>query len=185
VGEKWTLNGDGACEPINPQGIATYGFVLKKAGQVVKEGRGLAADPGSAQATNNVAEYTSFLKGMEAAKELVPKGDTLEILGDSQLAIRQLTGEYNVNAPTIAPLYQKAMLKLHDLRMAGIGIALRWIPREENAEADKLSKLAVEDAKKADPEILKKCIFSWGKHKGKSVAEVPPGYMEWLAKDRK
>lgn len=183
--EKWTLYCDGANEPINPGGIPTYGFVLKNGTETKKEGRGLAAEPGSAQATNNVAEYTAFLKGIEAAKELVPKGDSLEILGDSELVIKQLKKEYAVNAPTLIELYGKTSLKLHDLRMSGISVTLRWIPREENREADKLSKLAVEDAKKADPDILKKLIFPWGKHKGKSVADVLAQYMEWLGREKK
>jgi len=185
MGETWTLNFDGAAEPINPGGIPTYGYVLKKAGLVMKVGKGLAAEPGSSQATNNVAEYTACLMGLEVLKGVVAKGDRVEVRGDSQLAIRQLKGEYAVNAPTIAPLYQKAKLKIHDLEMNGIKVDLLWIPREENAEADQLSKDAILDAKKADPEILKKCIFTWGKHKGKSVAQVPPGYMEWLEKSRK
>ena len=48
-----TLHFDGACEPVNPGGIATYGWVLAVAGVSAATGHGVAAEgPG---ATNNLA----------------------------------------------------------------------------------------------------------------------------------
>lgn len=184
MGENWTLHFDGACEPMNPRGIATYGFVLKKAGVMAKEGKGLAAPPGSEGSTNNVAEYTALLRGLEAAKTDVPQGDSLEIMGDSQLAIRQLTGQYAVNAPLLIPIHSKASIAIHDLRMNGRKVDLKWIRREENGEADKLSKEAVKEALQADPGILKAMVLTFGMHKGKSLAEVPKSYLDWLFSDK-
>lgn len=184
MSETWTLHFDGACEPMNPRGIASFGFVLKKAGVVAKLGKGLAAPPGSEGSTNNVAEYTALLRGLEAAKPEVPPGDVLEIMGDSQLAIRQLTGQYAVNAPTIVPLHSKASLAIHELRVTGRKVDLKWIPREQNGEADKLSKEAVKEAMQNDPGILKAMVLTFGMHKGKNLAEVPKSYLDWLFSDK-
>ena len=56
---------DGLCQPYNPGGIACYAFViLTKKGHEHSE-YGLAAEPFSDSATNNVAEYTGIIKALE------------------------------------------------------------------------------------------------------------------------
>lgn len=154
--ENWTLHFDGACEPVNPRGIATYGFVIKKGGVKVKDGKGLAAEPGSRGSTCNVAEYTGLLRGLEAAAVEVPPGDSMEVIGDSQLAIRQMTGEYQVRAETIIPLFAKVKAVVAGIEKGGKKVTFRWVRRDLNGEADKLSKDAIQEALKADPEIPKK-----------------------------
>lgn len=54
--KRVTVYYDGACEPRNPRGVATYGFVIYKDGVKIGEGKGLAAEPWSEGASNNVAE---------------------------------------------------------------------------------------------------------------------------------
>jgi ribonuclease HI len=62
---------DGLCQPYNPGGIACYAFViLAKKGHEQKQQQqyseyGLAAEPFSDNATNNVAEYTGIIKALE------------------------------------------------------------------------------------------------------------------------
>ncbi len=92
---------DGLCEPKNPGGVACYGFVVYDKSAVgerkVFEGYGVAAEPGP-DSTHNVAEYTGLIRSIEwVLANQTDKG--LEILGDSQLVIRQLTGEYKVRSP--------------------------------------------------------------------------------------
>ena len=54
---------DGACEPVNPKGIATYGYVVYRNGKKIREDCGLV---GIGQgATNNIAEYTALIKALE------------------------------------------------------------------------------------------------------------------------
>jgi ribonuclease HI len=92
------------------------------------------------EATNNVAEYRAVLKGLERAKEL---GATeLEIIGDSELVARQLSGVYKVKHPGIRPLYEQAIASLRGFERWSI----RTVPRAENARADALVNAALDAA---------------------------------------
>jgi ribonuclease HI len=90
------------------------------------------------ETTNNVAEYTAVILGLERAQEL---GATDVLLrSDSQLLINQITGVYRVKTPHLQPLYRRVR-KL----AAGFGsIRFEHIPRERNAEADRLANLGVD-----------------------------------------
>jgi ribonuclease HI len=127
---------DGLCEP-NPGGVATFGFVIKRAGKKIHEGHGLAGTPKTPQATNNVAEYTGLLKALEwllAQKTAGP----IVVRGDSDLIIKQVQGKYKVKSGLLAPLHGKVKELLEDLP----DVTLEWIPRERNADADRLTNLA-------------------------------------------
>lgn len=131
---------DGLCEPINPGGVATYGFVVYEKRKKVKEGCGLVgAGMLGDNVSNNVAEYTAIIKGMESilASGLCGK---LEVRGDSQLAIRQLLGLYAVRAPRLLPLHNRVL----ELKKSFEAVAFKWIPRDLNEEADALSRRAFE-----------------------------------------
>lgn len=182
MADTWTLFFDGACEPLNPGGVASFGYVLKKNGQVIEEGKGIAAEPGSSLATNNVAEYSAMIEGLKAATSKIAAGDAVEILGDSQLAVRQVNGEYAVRAEHLVAFHAKAAKAVWDLRSKGHMVEVRWIPREENAHADRLSKQAVKDALRADPGMLGKIRLQWGKHQGQLLTAVPEDYRRWLWK---
>ena len=134
---------DGGCEPKNPEGVATYGFLIYFDGKKIREGRGLAAKPWSKNASNNVAEYTGAIKALQWLIDNKFNDESTTVKGDSQLIIRQMKGEYRVQAPRLIPLFQL----LKDLSMKFRSLSFTWIPREENEEADHLSKLAFEDYK--------------------------------------
>jgi ribonuclease HI len=90
------------------------------------------------EATNNVAEYRALLRGLERAREL---GATeIEIIGDSQLVARQLSGVYKVKHPAIRPLYERAIASLRQFDRWSI----RAVPRSENARADALVNAALD-----------------------------------------
>ena len=129
---------DGLCEPKNPGGVATYGFVIKdEEGNVVCKGKGLVgAGMFGDDVTNNVAEYTALIKGLECFLEKGLKGP-LVVRGDSQLVIRQLKGEYKVKSPRMKPLYEKVKELIK-----GLDVTFEWVPREKNEEADSLSREA-------------------------------------------
>jgi ribonuclease HI len=86
--------------------------------------------------TNNVAEYgglmaaAQWLKDMEIDEKIVIKGD-------SQLVIKQMKGEYKISSET-SKRYVPQIKQL----LQGMDVSFVWIPREENEEADKLSRLA-------------------------------------------
>ena len=133
MGQLITLYFDGSCEPKNPGGIATYGYAI--IGQAIDvRGSGVIGDGDGM--TNNVAEYTALIVGLEKLKEM-NLNMHVEIKGDSQLAIKQLRGEWRVNAPAIIQLYAKAVSMIKS-----ISATLTWIPREENVIADELSHKA-------------------------------------------
>ena len=127
---------DGLCEP-NPGGVATYGFVVKKDGKTIHEGHGLAGTPKTAQATNNVAEYTGLLKALEWLLAQKIKGPII-IRGDSDLIIKQVKGLYKVKSALLAPLHGQVKDLLEDLP----GVVIEWVAREHNTEADRLTNLA-------------------------------------------
>jgi ribonuclease HI len=127
---------DGLCDP-NPGGVATYGFVVRKDGKKLQEGHGLAGKPKSPQATNNVAEYTGLIKALEWLLDQKISGPVV-VRGDSDLIIRQVKGEYKVKSPLLAPLHRQAVDLLDQLPE----VRLEWVPRERNADADRLTNLA-------------------------------------------
>ena len=91
-------------------------------------------------ATNNVAEYRALLKGLERARCL--GADEVEIIGDSELVARQLSGVYKVKHPAMKPLYEQARQALDQFRSWDI----RTVPRAQNARADELVNAALDAA---------------------------------------
>jgi len=150
---------DGACEPVNPGGIATFGFVIYKDGEMLKAGKGLACEPFSSYASNNVAEYTAMLKALEFMIEhgLCDEHVQITVKGDSQLTIRQMNGIYAVRAPRIIPLFKKAKELTKKIK----NIRFVWVPREQNTVADDLSHQAYTEYVDTHPEIRDK-ILSYG-----------------------
>ncbi|MGZ8649954.1 MAG: ribonuclease HI family protein [Solirubrobacteraceae bacterium] len=119
----------------NPGPAAIAAVVADPEGQVLDE----AAET-IGQATNNVAEYRAVLLGIERARAL---GATeLELVNDSQLVERQLTGRYKVKHPAMRPLHLDATAALRDFERWSI----RSVPREENAQADALVNQALDAA---------------------------------------
>ena len=89
-------------------------------------------------ATNNVAEYRAVLRGLQRAQAL---GATeVEIVNDSELVARQLTGAYKVKHPAMKPLHAEAMAALRGFDRWHI----RSVPRAQNARADELVNQALD-----------------------------------------
>lgn len=125
---------DGACEPVNPGGVGTYAFVVVKDGEVIYREAGVACEPGP-DCTNNVAEYTGLLLALRWLKARGLRGAVVR--GDSQLVVRQLTGQYAVRSERLRPLYEEAKELLRETSST-----VEWVPREENSSADTLTKKA-------------------------------------------
>lgn len=128
---------DGACEPARGGGIATYGFVAEGGGFEYEES-GLAVRPWSPRATNNVAEYTAAIRALEWLRHQGFSGHVI-LVGDSQLVIRQMTGEYAVKAEHLRAYWER----LRNLASGFTEVQFVWVPREENTRADALSKQAL------------------------------------------
>jgi len=90
------------------------------------------------RATNNIAEYSALIWGLENALALgVQK---LDIQLDSELLVKQLKGEYRVKNEGLRPLFSEALQLLKGFD----SYSMRHIPRELNSEADKLANEAMD-----------------------------------------
>jgi probable phosphoglycerate mutase len=131
---KARLSTDGGARG-NP-GPAAYGYVLEG-----EDGEVLAAH-GEAigVATNNVAEYRALLAGLEKAVGLGV--DDLEVVSDSELLVRQMTGEYRVKNAALQELQGDAA------RLARRVGRVRYtaVRREHNELADRLVNEALDAA---------------------------------------
>ena len=93
---------------------------------------------GLGETTNNVAEYTAVIRGLERALEL---GATDVLLrSDSQLLINQLTGRYRVKTAHLQPLHRR----VRELGARFDTIEYEHVRRERNTEADRLANLGVD-----------------------------------------
>jgi ribonuclease HI len=117
----------------NPGPAAIAAVVSTPAGEVVDE-RSLPIGV----ATNNVAEYRALLLAVERGREL--GATSLELVGDSQLIVRQVRGEYKVKDAGLRPLHAAAAEALRDFERWSI----RDVPRDENAAADALVNAALD-----------------------------------------
>lgn len=132
---SYLLYFDGACS-LNPGGIASFGWQLLRSDRsVLSEGWGLA-EVGPA-ATCNSAEYAALVDGLEECVALLPRGSSLLIRGDSELVIRTLAQRWRLQAPNLLPYRDYAIQLLHRHSFTW---RAEWIPREENAVADCLSR---------------------------------------------
>lgn len=87
--------------------------------------------------TNNVAEYQALIKGLELAVDHIV--DDLVVYSDSKLVVNQMKGAWKVKQQEMKTLHGRASRIANNIKY----IEYKWIPREENSEADRLSKLAL------------------------------------------
>jgi len=129
---KLTVNVDGGSRG-NP-GPAAIGVVLRGPGGELLEERGERIG----RATNNVAEYRALLAGIELAAE---HGATeVELIGDSQLVVRQVEGRYKVKDATLRELHAEVKRALTRFESWTIG----HVRRERNVAADRLVNAALD-----------------------------------------
>ena len=133
-----TLYFDGLCRPRNPGGVATYGYVIYRDGKNVKSGYGVIGS--GAGMTNNVAEYSALKRAAEWVRRH-GGDDEIVIKGDSQLVIHQMNGTWQVKSGTS----RKFVPEIRRL-LEGRKTSFVWIPREQNAEADRLSNMAYSES---------------------------------------
>jgi ribonuclease HI len=145
---------DGLCQPINPGGISCYAFVVKSGGRTIYTDYGVAGEPFSEDSTNNVAEYTALVKGLQWLLENNLGSSKIEVKSDSKLIVNQLTGDYKVKARRIVSLYKQVLL----LKSKFQDIQIKWVPREKNREADTLTNKAYNKALQENPEYLDRAL---------------------------
>jgi ribonuclease HI len=126
------INCDGAARG-NPGPAGAGAIVVDENGAVLAE-----VAEGLGETTNNVAEYTAVIRGLEEAKRL--GAHEVLLRSDSLLLINQLTGRYRVKASHLQPLHGRVRSLMHDFAK----VDLEHVPRERNVAADRLANLGVD-----------------------------------------
>lgn len=123
----------------NP-GVAGYGALVRdpQTGAILAR---RAAPLG--MASNNVAEYTGLIVGLETAAALAP-GASIEARLDSKLVVEQLSGRWKVKHEDMRRLALQARAVVRGIEAAGGQVRFTWVPREENTDADALSNEAMD-----------------------------------------
>jgi probable phosphoglycerate mutase len=131
---KATLYTDGGARG-NP-GPAAYAFVLEAEDGTVLDARGKAIGV----ATNNVAEYSALVAGLERAVEAGVR--ELEVVSDSELVVKQMRGEYKVKHPALQELFLRASRLAREIHR----VRYTAVRREHNELADRLVNEALDRA---------------------------------------
>ncbi len=131
---KAVLYADGAARG-NPGPAGSGALLLDESGTRIAE---LTRWLGTA--TNNVAEYSALILGLEEARR---RGiDEIDVRMDSLLVVRQMQGLWKIKHPGLKPLALRAGALLAEFRRRTI----EHVPREENADADLLANRAIDEA---------------------------------------
>lgn len=114
----------------NP-GAAAIGVVIERGSMKKIYGEAIG------DATNNIAEYSAIVFALKKVKQLFGKETakklTLNVFMDSELAVRQLNGEYKIENEELQPLW----LKIWNLKIDFKKVTFAHVPRERNREADR------------------------------------------------
>ncbi|MDE2311873.1 MAG: ribonuclease HI family protein [Patescibacteria group bacterium] len=131
---KLIINTDGGARG-NP-GPAGIGVVIRdESGQILARHNQYIG-----KTTNNVAEYRALILALaEAGKH---DADELLVNMDSELIVRQMTGQYKIKEPTLQALAAEVL----KLRRQFKNVAFRHVPREQNKDADLLVNQAIDAA---------------------------------------
>ena len=140
---------DGSCGPGNPGGVVQYGFWESgPEGEVLHKDYGVAFSGGETS-TNNVSEYmalgASLVYVLGKTNNVRLSDRTLIVRGDSQLVVNQFNGEWRVRKPNLRPIAAMVYIVRDQLIDRGWKITAEWVPGEDNKQADKLSRRAMNE----------------------------------------
>lgn len=147
---------DGLCEPSNPGGWACWAWLARSPkGNRLKEAYGCLGN--GPEMTNNRAEYAAVLNALRYTASrlqmLAEREMGVVIYSDSQLVINQIRGTYRVNQPHLAELRGQVVQLAQSFIDHGVRIGFEWIPREQNMDADALTRKAYQEARGDSTEL--------------------------------
>lgn len=131
-GERLILRTDGASRG-NP-GHAAAGVVIERTDGTVRATGKLYLG----MMTNNQAEYRALILGLQSVARYTPAA--VRVYLDSELVVRQMTGQYRVRDEALRPLYDEA----RRLAAALPAVSFIHVPRGKNTLADKLANQALD-----------------------------------------
>jgi ribonuclease H / adenosylcobalamin/alpha-ribazole phosphatase len=136
VTRKLVVEADGGSRG-NP-GPAGYGALVRDpvTGEVLEE-----ISDGLGRATNNVAEYSGLVAGLQAAARIAPQAD-VEVRMDSKLVVEQMSGRWQIKDQNLRSLARTAQDAERQLGR----VSYVWVPRARNADADRLANEAMDAA---------------------------------------
>ena len=127
------LYADGAARG-NPGPAGAGAVLMDRDGKIIAE-----LTQWLGRATNNVAEYSALILGLEEAKR---RGATsIDVRMDSKLVVEQMRGLWRIKHPGLKPLALRAGALLGSFPAR----AISHVPREENVLADALSNRAIDE----------------------------------------
>jgi probable phosphoglycerate mutase len=138
VGDHVIVEADGGSRG-NP-GPAGYGALVKDAaGRILVERKAALG-----VTTNNVAEYSGLIAGLQAAHEL--GASIVDVRMDSKLVVEQMSGRWKIKNEVLRPLAHKA----GELASRFDRVEYQWIPRASNSDADRLANAAMDEQASGD-----------------------------------
>lgn len=151
---------DGGCEPKNPGGVATSGWVLYEPSDpncpLVEEGA--VVQDGGPKATNNFGEYQALCRALHWLDKQKWRGN-LVVKADSKLLIEQVCNRWKVKAEHLKPLRQEIWMCMDRLKLFIISSSdplppegwsaceLMWVGRDYNQYANDLCRNAYQEYK--------------------------------------
>jgi ribonuclease HI len=129
---------DGLAEP-NP-GLGTYGYVIYRDEKRTLARHGFDGDPVS----NNHAEYAGLLAALRSVE--ANSDEEVVVRSDSKMLVNQMAGNWKVSKKALNSTnegsYVDKYLEAKQVARGFSRLSFEWIPREQNAEADELSRIA-------------------------------------------
>ena len=120
-----TIKFDGGTRPTNP-GPSAIGYIVSTDNSTEERSHHIG------EATNNQAEYHALIQALQTARQM---GCTdVVVRGDSQLVVKQVQGEWNVNDSGLRTLWKRATELAEEFESFDI----QHIPREENEDVNQL-----------------------------------------------
>ena len=124
----------------NNSGAAGIGVVIEH-----PSGRRVEISQSIDASDNNYAEYAALLAALEYATAY--ESPRLEVYSDSEVVVRQVNGAYTCQSPALLEIYNACKTVIASFRH----FAITHIGRENNAEADRLAKQAIDRAIRDKP----------------------------------
>lgn len=92
------------------------------------------------EVTNNIAEYEAIILGVSLAKKYAKPGETIQMRLDSELATKQLKGEYKIKQEHLKELVARVKEEIKDF-----SVTFTHVRREQNKRADELANIAMDE----------------------------------------